>query len=325
MHVTHTRRTRILSTRGAPDPSQFIHEQKKDKLDPHYVPIDDNRIDSTTLLRIFSPIDLEDLYHRSPGARIVNNESFTSMSLSEEFRQAIYSNNDGDIGFTPSCECGRMKGRFFFNATCSECNTKVTTDYVDKLTHTAWVGTPGDMAPFIHPVWYFILSSWSIGGKAVPPIIDIILDPDKEIPEPLSGIIQGHGFKYFHENADKIFKYLFYEHPWNTSGRRTMEWIKVFYEKYRPILFTSKLPILHNSLHPLMKSGNSLKFADRSSKDILEAIFNLSTISFEVRNSIITKKAELKSMYLIFMKIMAYYREIIKEKLGSKSALSQYS
>lgn len=306
------------------DPNRYLHEKKMDKMDPNYIPLDNNHIDSTTLCHIFSPVDLEDLFARSPGARIVNNEAFTTMSLSEDFRQAIYSNNDGDIGFTPTCQCGKLKGRFYAGAVCGECNTTVTTDYVDKLSHTAWVGTPHGMAPFLHPVWYFVLSSWSIGGKGIPPIIEIILDPDKDVPEVLQHIITSQGFGFFYENVDRIFNYFFNEHPWNTSGRRTMEWIKVFYGKYRNILFTTKLPILHNSLHPIMKNGNSLKYADRNSKEILEAIFNLSTLSFVVRNSITTKKHEVRSMYQIYTKIIAYYRDIIKTKVGSKEAIIRH-
>ena len=286
-----------------------------------YVPIDANKVKTHLLSNILGPIDLEDLFRRSPGARIVNNETMTSMDLSKEFCDAIYNRNDGDIGFTASCECGKIYGRSYEGMLCPECRTEVTTAFVDKLTHTAWVGTPPELPPFVHPVWYFILKTWTGIAKGGASVIDLLLDPDKEIPDHLKGVIEEQSFDYFHKNHERIFDYLFNACPMTAASRRSMEWVKLFYEQYKDILFTTKLPILHSSLHPLIKSSGSLKLADKSSKDILEAIFNLSTVSFSVKNTITTKKHTHKTLYSVYSKLIVYYQTLIKEKVGAKVAI----
>ena len=289
-----------------------------DRKQDNYVPLETNTVNTHLLSNILTPIDLEDLFRRSPGARIVNNETMTSMDLSKEFCDAIYNRNDGDIGFTSSCECGKLYGRSYEGMICPDCRTKVDTAFVDKLTHTAWIGTPPELPPFVHPVWYFILKGWTgiAGGASV---IDIILNPEKEVPEHLKHIIQEQSFEYFHRNYELIFDHLFNSCPMTLASRRIMEWVKLFYAQYKDILFTTKLPILHSSLHPLIKSSGSLKLADKSSKDILEAIFNLSTVSFSAKNTVTTKKHTHKTLYSVYEKLIVYYQALIKEKVGAKN------
>lgn len=272
------------------------------------------------LLKTFDLINLDELFVQSPGARIVNNETLVSQNLSKDFTTAIYQNSDGDIGFVPTCKCGYIRGVTKVGMICPQCDTVCDPEFMDVLTHTAWVGIPDSMAPVLHPIWYLILNKWSSVSRRDISAIDIILNPTEDIPDDLVPFIKGRGFWYFYENIDEILHMLVHDYP-RTAKKAETAWIVEFIKKYKKIMFTRHLPILHNSLHPLKKNGSTLNFTDNISKEILEAIINLSSETFKQHATNTSTKQFNRTVFDIYQKIISYYKGIVKEKLGGKQAI----
>lgn len=273
-----------------------------------------------SVMKLFDLIDLDKLFMNSPGARIVNNETLVSQNLSKDFTSAIYQNSDGEIGFVPTCKCGNIKGVTKVGMTCPQCQSICSSEFIDVLTHTAWLGIPDTMAPVLHPVWYMVLKNWATVGRRDISVIDIILNPEEDIPDDLLPFIKGRGFWYFYENANEILDMLINEYP-RTAKKASTEWIKCFRQVYEDRMFTRHLPILHNSLHPLKKNGSTLNYVDNTSKEILEAIINLSSETFKQHATTPNPRQQNRALYGIYDKVMSYYKGLIKDKLGGKQAI----
>lgn len=273
-----------------------------------------------SLHRLFTLINLDELFAQTPDAKIINNDTLVSQKLSKEFTDALYSNSDGELGFVPSCQCGKIKGTSKIGLLCPQCGTECSEQFIDALSHVSWIAMPEQMCPVLHPVWYFILKTWTVVGKKERSIIDIILNPDEEIPEDLQTIILGRGFKYFYEHHEEILNSLLYKYQ-KTAKKSSAKWIEIFREVYSPVMFTRHLPILHSSLHPLKCNGSTLNFVDATSKEILSAIIDLSTESFKMHSTTVSTRSLNRTMYDIYSKVMAYYKALIDEKLGGKNAL----
>ena len=179
---------------------------------------------------------------------------------------------------------------------------------------------PESMPSVLHPIWYILLKSWTSIGRKNISVIDIILNPDEEVPEDLVPFIKGRGFQYFYENADLVLDMMLYEYP-KTSKKAMARWVEPFRAIYRDVMFTRKLPILHNSLHPLKCNGGTLNFVDSTSKEILSAVIDLSTETFKQHATTVSFRQFNKMLYEIYNKVISYYQALISEKLGGKSAM----
>ena len=272
------------------------------------------------LERFFTLINLDEAFSQNPNARILNNDTLISKKLSTEFTDAIYSSCDGDLGFAPTCKCGAVHGATKLGLYCPLCDSTCEEQFIDHLEQQAWLGIPDCMSPVLHPIWYLILKNWTSVGKASLSILDIILDPEKDVPEDFIPYLNGRGFKYFYENADKILDILIYQYP-KTAKKPNTRWIIEFRKKYRDMMFTKHLPILHNSLHPLKNNGGTLNYVDSESKEALQAVINLSNETYKHHAITVTDKQWNKAIYDIYESMINYYTSIYDEKLGGKTAL----
>lgn len=268
-------------------------------------------------LRMFTLIDLDKEFYNTPSAKILNNDTLVSKQLSKEYTDAIYSNCDAELGFVPTCECGALRGVSKEGLTCHLCGTVCSSHFVDTLSHQAWVGIPDSMAPVLHPIWYAVLSGWSTVGRKKISVIDIILNPEEEVPDELEKYIHGRGFWYFYQHADEILDMLFYQYP-KTMKKPNINMLIEFRKHYRNVMFTRHLPILHNSLHPLKSNGGSLFYADKSSKEILAAIIDLSAETFREHATAVNVQRADRAVFDIYKKLIAYYQSLITNKLGRK-------
>lgn len=272
------------------------------------------------VMRLFTLLNLDEEFAKNPYAKVINNETLVSQKLSKEFTDAIYSNSDGELGFAPTCQCGAVRGATKEGLYCSLCNTVCSSQFIDSLSHISWVGIPECMPPVMHPIWYLILKPWTSIGRRDISIIDIILNPEEEIPEDLAPYIKGRGFEYFHNNSEAILDTLLYQYP-KTAKKPAAKWVEHFRKAYRHLMFTRKLPILHNSLHPLKCNGGTLNYVDSESKNALTAVINLSTETFKMHATTVTFKQFNKMLFEIYTQMITYYQSLIVEKLGGKQAM----
>ncbi len=273
------------------------------------------------VMRLFTLLNLDEEFARTPGAKVINSESLVSKKLSKDFTDAIYSNSDGELGFVPSCQCGATRGAAHKGLTCPQCGTVCDSQFTDTLMHTTWLGLPDHMAPVLHPVWFAILKDWtSISKKSKSSIIELLLNPEDDLPEDLVPLLPpGRGFQYFYDNADTILDVLL--NKYETAFKPKAASVRIFRKYYRDCMFTRHLPILHNSLHPLKSNGGTLRYVDATSKEILSAVIDLSVETFREHSTTVSIKQSNRVLYGIYMTVFNYYQAIIKEKIGGKKAI----
>lgn len=281
-----------------------------------------------TPCRLFTLIDLDAMFYNNPDARIINSETLTDPKPAKNFTDAIYSSCDGELGFVPTCQCGYTRGTTKEGIMCPRCNTVCSSQFIDHLDHVAWLGIPEKLPPVLHPVWYAVLKDWSSIGKKGESVIDIILNPEKDVPDDLAPYIHGRGFRYFYENADQIMHDLIYNFARTARKPKTVN-IITFMKYYRNVMFTRHLPILHSSLHPRKSNGSTLSYVDQSSSKILEAVNDLSAECFREHSTVVPERQANIKLYRIYITIVGkpasqdpgYYERIVTSKLGAKPGL----
>lgn len=278
---------------------------------------EDSSLDPT---RLFTLLNLDEEFYKNPSARVINNETLVSKKLSKEFTDAIFSNSDGELGFVPTCQCGQTRGVMKQGLICPICGTEVSSEFVDSLSHMSWIGIPDQFPGVLHPIWYMILKSWTPIGRKNLSVLDIILNPDEDVPDDLIPHLKGRGMRYFYEHCDEVLQMLTEEYP-RTAKKPATKNIKVMLRHYKSCMFTRHLPILHSSLHPLKCNGGTLNYADNTSKEILSAIVDLSMVTFKVHSTQMPVKTQDRVLFTIYSKVIKYYQLILTEKLGKKQAL----
>lgn len=280
-------------------------------------PIDKNHVGKMLTL-----ISYDELFENSPNARIINQDIMISSNVAEEINKAIFSNSDGELGFTATCECGKLKGNYYEGIECNNCHTKVSTAFADKLSHTCWIAIPDDMPPVMHPIVYMVLNKWSTFKINETSLIDILLNPDAEMIPELKEVFPKQGFTYFYENHRYIFDILLNHYP-KTANKSNTPLIRYFLNKYKHLLFCRKLPILHNSLHVITKSG-VIRCVDNSVKDALKTALNITYASFTHKRSVTHDKFIDVALYNAYHGYVDYVSSIGQQKLGDKFSLFRH-
>lgn len=272
--------------------------------------------------KMLTLISYDELFENSPNARIINTDIMTSENIASEINNAIFSNSDGDLGFTATCECGKFKGNYYEGIICPICHSRVSTAFADKLSHTCWIAIPDDMPPVIHPIIYMVLNKWSTFKINEVSLIDILLNPDAEMVPELKEVFPKQGFTYFYENYKHIFDILLNQYP-KTANKSNTPLIRYFLNKYKHLLFCRKLPILHNSLHVVTRSG-VMKFVDNSVKDALKTALNITYASFTHKRSVTHDKFIDAALYNSYQGYVSYVSSIGQNKLADKFALFRH-
>jgi hypothetical protein len=292
--------------------------------------------------RRLSILDFDKLFADSPNAKIINNESLLANKVSKEMTDAIYSNVDGDLGFVPTCECGNIRGVTKVGLECPICGTKCESKFIDSLEHVSWIAIPEHMPPVLHPIWYFILADLTNLGKSsatseddkarLPSnnksILDFMLnselkkdkDNKTELPEDYLPFVRGRGFQYFFDHVDEILDDWLYNYQ-KTAKKPLAKYVIEFREKYRDKMFTRKLPIMHNSLHPVTSNGATLNYVDSSSVKALTAAINLSAEVYREHSTTVTERRKDRELFNAYMNVIDYYFEVITKKIAQKEGI----
>ena len=287
-----------------------------------------------------SLINLDDLFHRDPTSILINGDVLYSANRVENFRQRIFQNINDELGFVPKCACGYMSGMYKVDSICPRCGTKCSHQFVNSLNHPTWIGfteaTYVDkhgqvrpvLGPVLHPIWWSFLKKWTAVSIKAPTkkntsFLDIIVDPSLPIHEvllPLGIDKYNHrGFQWLYENADLVLDF-FMDNP-KLSKKPMAAWMRLFREKYRDMMFTRHLPILHNSLAPSKNDGPTLVYIDETTKNLMHAVLNLSDLVFRVQTTPMHPKRILTAQAKVYRLAFAYYVSILKDKIGGKPAI----
>jgi hypothetical protein len=285
--------------------------------------------------RHFELVDLEQVFAANPDAKIINSDSSVTKNLAKDMTDIIFSNCDGDLGFVPSCQCGNTKGVSKLGLKCPLCETEVTSRFIDSISHNTWISIPNDFPPVLHPIVYIVLREFvtensrkkgSDGGLGKYSVIDAFLNPSLEskksgieLSDELKVLLAGkRGFDYFYEHVDEMLDIFLHKYSKNTKKKQTAV-LEEFLRKYRHLMFTRKLPLLHSSLHPVTsKAGRTLKYIDSNSGEIMKALITLNNCIDKIRRFTMSTNAINKSLYTVYTQIIEYYTSLVNNKNGGK-------
>ena len=295
-------------------------------------------------------VSLDEVYANSPNARCVNSDTLLTKNLSENITNSIFSSCDGDLGFVPTCQCGATRGVSKAGLICPNCDTVCSSQFVDSLEHSSWINIPEEFPPVLHPTWYIILSEFahlssrkrgSGGDTGKYNVIDAFLNPKLEsgksgivLSDELQVLLAGkRGFDYFAANPEEMLDIFMYKYKKNAKSDK-LPMLEEFRREYGDprIMFTRKLPLLHNSLHPLTSDiGGTMKYMDKSSGKIMEAIIDLNNTLFKLKSSKMSDSpknqmsdaVKNKKLFDIYVKIIDYYKSLIDTDSSGKIASKQ--
>jgi len=263
-------------------------------------------------------LDLEE-YFASIESPIIINEIPLKANFMQDIIDCIADSTkrDGDI---ISCECGHLQGKYYEGLTCEKCSSIVSSQIIKSFTNEVWFSLDDFGIKIINPLVYLVLSfSLKERNSNSNSYLKYILDVTLEYPDDLKDAFTGQGFKYFQENFDYIIDFFVYTYP-KTKKRKNIELLKVFVDKFRDRIFTSKLPIMSKFVQPITKAGYSLRYADESLKEIMQAV--LAVIFSKYSNVIETNKNKQleKNIYRMFDASQRYIQKTIETKFKKKEA-----
>lgn len=271
--------------------------------------------------RLLTLIDLDELFSSNPDATIINDDTLIDQQNNKSYKNVVYNSCDGELGFVPTCKCGNLRGVSKKGAICPICGTECNSFFVDHLSHAAWIGIPDTLPPVLHPIWYMLLKQWTMTSKRSSSIVDILMNPSLEAPDDLIPFLPPErSFRYFHDHFDELFNMMLKTYP-KTAKKKMAHSMEIFARHYRHLAFTRHLPILHNSLHPLYKTGDTISYGDAAGGEILSAVIDLSTLGYALHSSRMSQFKIDTKLHGIYVNCIEYYRELIKKKLGGKEAM----
>lgn len=265
-------------------------------------------------------INYEEMFANSPNARIINSNFLVSPTMSKDFTEAIMQNASTEVEFVPTCQCGEISGQAMNGQICPKCGTVCSTEFIDALEHKNWLSFPEELGipKIMHPRIYTCLRRYTTYGRKNS-IIDIILDPTRDVPPELEPIITGRGFQWLHDNFESVMLFLFNTFP--KTAKKPHRDIELLLERYKDCIWTSKYPILDSSLHPVKKVTGTLSYGDAQSKSAFDAVINLSTLTFKSHVTTVSQKSRMRSLYNIYQDIIKYDTDLIEKKLSQKQGL----
>ena len=274
--------------------------------------------DKTVGLKHLKLLDFDGLFATDGDARALTcgDQDMASEKQTKEYIKTLFHDNNANLNFVASCECGALVGNYYTGMECPDCKQEAHTNFADELKYRAWLEIPDYMPPILHPVAFNVLNDWLRTFQQAP-VLSYLLDVDKDLPAKFSHL--GQGFKYFYENFDDIVNFFMTKYVPATPGdyRERCKYIPMFIKKYRNIMFVRHVPILNQSLHLITRSG-SMSFSDECSKHFLKARVELSKLMYAYNNSPVNDSFLDQHLYSVFQSYMAYVDSITKVKLAKK-------
>jgi hypothetical protein len=271
------------------------------------------------MLSKLGALDFDRIFMSDPDAKVIpcGSVNYTSPSQAEEALKELFREDNGDLEFAASCECGHTSGNFFIGHICQKCNKEVTSSIATTLKFRAWLEIPSFMPPILHPSAYRVFRKW-LGMYKGRHLLDVILDVDSDVPSELRDTV-GLGFVNFYTNFDKVVNYFLNEYkPLKLAqARERAQDIPQFIELYKHCLFVRHVPVLNRNLHVITKSSG-LSFADESSSHIFKALIELSNLSYIMETSTRSHhfvESHIRDMYKAYIE---YTESIIYDKLAGK-------
>lgn len=266
-------------------------------------------------------VDLDHMFAASPDAIILNKIDPTAPDYVAERNSRVYA-RAGELTFVAHCDCHELTGNQLIGIVCKDCGTAVKLDFSSdgELEHNTWLSMHPSIQGVLHPVAYLVLSNW-LAKKGSSNLIDIICDPQMELPPKYHGVVLERGHNYFYQNFDTIMHYLIHVDKDQVKKKNTRH-IEQFLKLYRDIIFCTKLPVMSSVLHSVTSADGTAEgrqYADAGSAVILDAASDLANLESAIG------RARPNSVYITTQKVykayIGYISDIARSRLSKKKSL----
>lgn len=218
-------------------------------------------------------VSLDDMYNQAEDKIVVNRQiSYMSVDF-KELEELIYTKYEDMISLIPQCSCGKTKGGWLLNKTCSYCGTKVKRTF-DNIEPIFWIEKLRDDLPFLNPGFYMLLRD-TVSKKVDFPrwISDTTYNPPRIPPlfYQIADYIGGRSYKNFINNIEKILIFLKNNSVFKSSlpkSERIHDLIEV-YNHNKDVLFSDYLPIPNRRMF-VMEINSKGKFPTTFVSDAVE-------------------------------------------------------
>lgn len=262
---------------------------------------------------------------------VINTFDLSDPDYMDKLSELVFSDGSG-VDFVPKCQCGELQGHKQLGLMCKDCGTPVSksTGLDDNnLFCRNWLSCPKQLPDgWLTPRVYLALSTWltygkgNKGSKTGQNYIDDILNVETPIPQGLVGIIDGKGFKYFHDNFDRIINYFIHDHP-DFSKRPNALPMKYFLSLYRDQIWCHYIPILSSAVSPIVTNdgvgSNRKQYSDTTADHILKAAISLSRVHFSNKRT--TLRTIERITFKAYKDIIEYFEDATSKYLSTKKAI----
>lgn len=269
-------------------------------------------------------LNLDNYFSSLTSNKIILNDlnfySIDDVSSVNNMLMTVY--EDETISVTPSCSCGKLKGRYRLNKKCYSCNTYVT-DPQENIDPFLWLENLEGVPLFVNPHFWAMLSGLMAKNlDCARWLADNTYNPPVKLPVYLASILEHIGgvrsYSNFVNNIDNILVYLQNHSKFKTKSlkERIIDLRRVYAENKHDI-FSRHLPIINKRLF-VMENTSMGKFTNLAVAELIDLVMAWIKVTSEANLSI-KKKEDITAS--VVSKFASLYKGYYKKYVTSKSGL----
>lgn len=278
----------------------------------------ENKTSHTSKYVLPSILNFDELYSRTPNT-ILFNELMLDRTPEEVIEMLCDISSDKSDSVA-ACQCREMSANYFIGMKCPQCGTIVSNNLFGEIRNDSWLEIPKSIKGVLNPQVFRVITRWMGNVKKIP-ILDQLLDMQMK-QEPILGtpFFTGMGFNWFYDNFDSVVSFFITTHR-STAGRLKGPEMKLFLERAGSAIWCTKLPILSKLIQPIEKMNDVVRYADKDSKALIEAIFTLKSILLSEKIMKFSTDHVDRNFYKVYSAFMMYVENIMRQKLPKKESI----
>lgn len=267
-------------------------------------------------------IDFTNMFHHLSEPPIILNDLINnSEDDREQIKELITTSYSSDmISLLPSCRCGLTKGEFSVGVTAECCNSIIKSSIEDDIEPAVWFRKPVGVSKLISPiVWIMLKNRFKKSGFSVIQwITDTTYHPITKQPPVIGKLVEAgiqRGYNNFVENFDTIMLYLFTMKEFQLKKKDQVDYLRLFIDTNRSIIFSDYIPVLNKSILVIEKTNVGI-YVDPIIVEAADAIFMLVSIdiNFYDQNPRVKENRTVKAL----SKLADFYEKFYKTNLSPK-------
>lgn len=267
-----------------------------------------------------------DAYFRStPGDKIILSDlNYYDIEDNERLERILISiyGNDETISTKPSCDCGKLNGKYMLDKYCSSCGTKCIEPH-DKVYPVLWLKALDENYKFLNPiVWLMVVKILDVKLDYLRYFCDTRYNPNVKIPDHIVHIknfLNGQrDYVNTMSNLRNIILYLTTLSKFKNAQKlgEIHNLLKIM-DEHTDCLFSTYLPIINKKLFVIEETTKG-RFVNLISSDIVDVTKTWMKLS---SNTNITPKTLSNNMGVVMSNLSKLYSNYIDQYLVKKGGM----